>query len=185
MAEQQLYYRLMDRTAKKCEQVYRLARSLGLNIDLGTEQKFHTYRKYGETHRQITLNTTFRGFLFQSEREPHRILLGLTQDLAHELGHYLIAPKGRRHRKDYGIPSERQRSEVSHRRWEVDEMKATLVEYALLRHFGLEEELCLRKDPLRLRQYPRNPFRKEAARWWKTEGPATIAARVPGMVVNP
>lgn len=80
--------------------------------------------------------------------------------LCHELGHYLVAPNGRRKLKDYGIPLERNRSDRSHAKWEFDEKQAYLIELLLKKNFGLT--------------YDKKPFDRysfygdrKLVKWWK------------------
>ncbi len=92
--------------------------------------------------------------------------------LAHELGHLLIAPLGRRYRKDYGIPVGT-RSVAAHSRWELDEAKARLVENYLLKEYGFSTRMRLLKDPIasyRKATDFRRHLRKKAWQWWREEG---------------
>lgn len=95
----------------------------------------------------------------------------LGRDIAHELGHYLIAPKGRRHRLNFGIPPKRYN--VPRPQWDLDEAKAILVEHALLRHFGGKMAL---KHPLRMRVLLESvrSQSKKANTWFEKEGKAML-----------
>jgi hypothetical protein len=99
----------------------------------------------------------------------------VARSLAHELGHFLVAPVGRRYRKDYGIPSSNS-SHASTDKWDLDEAKANLVEEYLLQKFGFAKRLRIKKDPIRfLRDIPSYRFHyRDAWAWWRKGGEAYI-----------
>lgn len=62
----------------------------------------------------------------------------LISQLSHELGHFLIAPKGRRYKKNYGIRTNySSRSIRAKYHWNLDEYKAQLVENHLYKRYRL------------------------------------------------
>lgn len=93
-------------------------------------------------------------------------------DVAHELGHFLVAPKSRRYRKDYGIPAQARGADRA--RWDMDESKARMVEHFLLARFGYS----FKKDPLRLADSHYQA--KEVRRWWRTEGKLSVIVQLAG-----
>jgi hypothetical protein len=112
-----------------------------------------------------------RGYMtiLLSYRELHngiKINNFVARNLAHELGHFLIAPLGRRFKKDYGIPP----NEPDWTR--LDEMKAKLIEEYLLRYFGFARRIKLLKDPLwAYKKYPgayKDHYR-QAWKWFRSK----------------
>jgi len=94
-------------------------------------------------------------------RRPEMGVRYLASQLAHELGHYLIAPKSRRRRKDYGIPPD-----STSAFWTTDETKARIVEHYIRAYFGDPTAL---KDPIR--RFARNRRSmgdlKAIRKWWQ------------------
>jgi hypothetical protein len=102
---------------------------------------------------------------------PQAITNNVARNLAHEIGHWLVAPKGRRYRKDYGIKGDTLR-------WDLDEMKARIVEHFILQHFGFGDRIKILRDPIwrwrNSRSTQHRQMRREALRWWQAEGQAQV-----------
>lgn len=143
---------------------------LGLALRSGSEMGFHKH--------VITVEVPLRSILRQ-RRGSRSLEAHLCLDIAHELGHYLVAPPGRRHRKDYGIPSYRGRSDASHRRWDLDEVKAVVVSHWLLAQLGFGKETGVLKQPLRTVTFGA-ACRLEVSHWWRTEGREQITKELQG-----
>jgi hypothetical protein len=143
----------------RVKQLVAFANSLELHVDLDKGDPSYTphKRKWKGT---ISLVVNMRTLV----SKPETLARILGAQLAHELGHYIVAPKSRRRLKDYGIPSA-----SSAPYWLLDEAKARVVEHHLRRHFGDSHAM---KDPLRLSRFSRT--RKAIAVWWRDTGRATV-----------
>lgn len=129
-------------------------KQLKLKIVFGQTTEFHT--EYGK--RIITIYTHPRSMI----QFPTLSLELVGRELAHELGHYLIAPKGRRHRRDYGIVGFGEK-------WDLDEAKAVLVEHELLRFFGAKKVLKHPLSRVLLASFIKKQ-KKPALRWFDEQG---------------
>ncbi len=124
----------------------KFAGSLKLKVVLGEENRFRKTKIAHGAVGVITLGLHFRDI---------EDVQFAAQNLAHELGHYLVAPKGRRHHVDYGI---RDNSRFA----DQDESRAIFIESYLLSHFGFK---------------PRTNFNHrtdEDVKWWKEIGKPRI-----------
>lgn len=142
------------------------ARTLNLRVEFGRENAFYTtkYPKYGNRRVKSdhTIVVEFSPYaLMHDTIDQACVYAGAA--LAHELGHYLIAPKGRRHRKDYGIPA-KQRTSASIDKWQLDDDKAVMVELQLLKHFSFHTSA--------LRRQRVNP---DAVVWWYKIGKKMVS----------
>jgi len=147
----------------------RFARFLNVSVQVGRLPGM-----YQVTYRNGTIHLicpTLKGFI---QSHPRNLNNNLARDLAHELGHYLIAPKTRRNRKDYGIPISHRRGEKSNHYWDLDDAKADLVGHELLREFGFGSRITIGKDPISsLRSGSTVEIYKEAHAWWKSSEGST------------
>lgn len=147
---------------------------LGLQLQPGKEMGFHTERGHLSHIHIITVEVPLRTILRQLSGLRRLSVEGyMSANIAHELGHYLVASPGRRHRKNYGIPSYRGRSDASQRRWDLDETKAVVVAHWLLAACGFGKEAGVRKQPLRTisgGSLNVRACRLEVSHWWRTEG---------------
>lgn len=125
----------------------------------------YRYRGYIEIAIPMSL------ILKVSKTQYQQLTNKVARELSHELGHFLIAPIGRRYHKDYGIRMN-MRSRYSRDKWELDELKALLVEEFLLRECGYESKMRLKKDPIRSKHKSHyyQPMCKKAWTWWRKEG---------------
>jgi hypothetical protein len=87
--------------------------------------------------------------------------------ITHELGHFLIAPKSRRYKKDYGIPLKNWKNRYKNRDyWDLDEFKAQLVGFYLLQHFKFTKNKKISwSHPTQFRA-----IKKEAVEWFNEIG---------------
>ncbi len=84
----------------------------------------------------------------------------------HEIGHFIITPKQRRRRKDYGIPELNNEKQF---KYQIEEIKATMIENELKRLFNFK----YKKDLYSGSNVPRyfiNFHKKDIMKWWKLEG---------------
>lgn len=128
--------------------IFHLPHQFGLKLQIGEENMFHK-----------------RTVFVELDEDGIRPL-----DVAHEMGHFLIAPKSRRYRKDYGIPTNVYRLGVEQGTWDFDEAKALLVEHFLLEKFGHP----FKKNPLRTASGRFQVHANAARKWWRTEGKLSI-----------
>jgi len=106
---------------------------------------------------------------------PSQFISSMTWDVAHELGHYLIAPSSRWNRKDYGIPKiTADRSERSKSYWDLDEAKAYLVGEHI--YNLLYNGKSFKGNPLasKARRAAHRAKSAEAMKWWKAEGKSMV-----------
>jgi hypothetical protein len=132
---------------KNKDWLFRVANSLGCKVAFSNNSREATYNK-----GVIYLDFSPFGLVHDTERNT----IGLVEALAHELGHFVIAPRGRRYRKNYGILTTNNRN---HDHWNLDEEKALLVEGALLRHVGLKGMGLIDLT-----------YEKRVMSWWEQQG---------------
>jgi hypothetical protein len=94
--------------------------------------------------------------------KPVHASLQIVQSIAHEIGHYIVAPPSRRYRKDYGIPRDHRNDAY----WNLDEMKARFVERELVRACGMKRANVLLISGV---------YKKPAEMWWEQEGKHLVA----------
>lgn len=141
---------------KKGKKLQRIVRVLGLAI------KFGDARSYERGVITLEANIAPEQWLF----EPDSFHNVWARMLAHEIGHYVVAPPSRRRRKNYGIvqPKFIDGEWVNTKYWDIEDEKASLVEYALVKACGIWAA-----DPHKA------PRRKQwalnlADKWFKQEG---------------
>lgn len=158
---------------KPLHNLVRLAHKHRVGVRIGAETQYlpqPRYRQQGwKGWIEVDLSLTTLMSTSLTQRALGTII---AKKVAHELGHFLVAPPGRKYQQDYGIRAYGKRSEKSMEFWDLDEAKATLVEHQLLRHFGFEGRTKLLKDPLcNMRRLSRlRVCRKKAWQWWRSEG---------------
>lgn len=105
--------------------VLRLADALNFRIRFGDELKYYVSRE----QKIMQLNPTVRELAD---------LRYVSQMIAHEIGHYMVAPKSRRNRPDYGIPTGWASSGKSGL-WMIEDSCASAVERYILRRSGMRK----------------------------------------------
>lgn len=155
----------------------RIAHTHRVGVRLTNEQQFLRHYQRGAKYKgYIEVQLGFNSFANRAVTLTY-LRHTVAKSLAHELGHFLIAPLGRRYRKDYGIPVGH-RSERAEFNWDLDEAKAVLVENHLLIACGYRRRgMKIQKDPLSFMRRRGLRFRKirvEAHRWWRACGRAMI-----------
>ncbi len=148
----------------KFQRLSNLVQNLGLFIRLGTRPSTASFYHKGD--KFIIQINGGGSYLFSN---PIRFRTLAAQELAHELGHFIVAPKRRRFKKDYGIPDERNsRTTQQNNYWLVDELKAQFVERHLLRYYKIPSK----KNYFKI--YPAgeiNPkLYNKALTWWNWGG---------------
>lgn len=143
-----------------------IATSLKLNVSFSMDNESHFY---GSTiHLPICSNTIF----IWKERD-NRILF---RELAHELGHYLVTPKSRRHKKNYGIPKKSYTLRNNWKRWNLEEYKASVLENELLKLVGAP--ITTYKDPLKnsgnLDRLEELDLKNAVKLWFNTSGKVIV-----------
>jgi len=146
--------------------LYKFVNNLDLTIRIRSHlvSSFYTDKEYGKSLKIIQIDIGVKEFFLY----PSQCRAYMFRQITHELGHYLIAPPGRRHREDYGIPKENKRNSSTHSKWDLDEVKAQIVENHLSGKFGgkyLKYPISKNKLQLSLR-----PHISVANRWWKEIG---------------
>jgi hypothetical protein len=139
------------------DRIFRIANSLGWKIRFGDWDAPDgiSYHK-----GVITLYTRPKDVALR----PGYASVDVVQNVAHEIGHYLVAPTSRRHRKNYGINRNFGHRDSDY--WDLDDMKARFVERELMRACGMKHHLTY----LMVGQH-----RKPAALWWEQEGKHLVA----------
>lgn len=124
-------------------------KNLGLSIECGTELLFQNKTIFVESWIWYTLKS----------KDPKKYFIS---QIAHELGHFLIAPKSRRYKENYGIPPNVRRDY-----WDLDEVKAQLVEFHLLQYFHLTNRKYIER-------FGSDWMHEEAKVWFKEVGKKKI-----------
>lgn len=96
----------------------------------------------------ISVKEMLAGTQYDTSKKIARVVL-------HELGHFFVAPKTRRRKKDYGIPRW-----ASSPYWHLDEAKACIVEHYLGQQLGFRARLYFSG-------VPRSSINAAKA-WWKS-----------------
>lgn len=140
------------------DRMFRIANSLGWKIQFGD----------WEDRSSLTFK---RGTLTLSAIRPKDVAIRpgpisieVVQSVAHEIGHYLVAPPSRRHKKNYGISRDFGNRNSDY--WDLDDMKARFVERELMRACGFRNHLAFVIN---------GPHKKPAAVWWEREGKHLVA----------
>lgn len=140
----------------------RLLRKLDLRVDFGPDQAFHL----GEPNRHRRKQRIIMLSRHQATGPlPDKLGRSAVQALCHELGHYLVAPEGRRRLTDYGIP-EKSEEQL---KWRVEEVKAVLVQHMLMKRLGFKKPSL----GILIVTQGKSAFEK-ASEWWKKNGRAQI-----------
>ena len=103
--------------------------------------------------------------LFKEDKEINTIKLNACSFALHEIGHYIITPKQRRRKKDYGIPA----NAKNNFKYDLEEVKATMIENELRRLFGFS----FKKDLFKGSNVDRDFIldnKKKIMQWWEAEG---------------
>lgn len=93
----------------------------------------------------------------------------LKKDIAnfvfHELGHFIITPKQRRCKKDFGIP------ETENKKYKLEECKATMIEHELRRLFGFTyNKILYRSATNNVGKFFIADNKIKLIQWWESEG---------------
>lgn len=158
--------------------LYDFARSFKIGIRLSDESQYlpnPSYKHFGGKRGNIGAELLISD-LFNASNSRETLANKVALTIAHELGHFLVAPKGRKYKKDYGIVT-KDLSERSMYHWDLDEAKACLIHAYLLKHFRFDQRMKVLKDPLSSwrRRVPRiQKARREAWKWWNKEGQLLI-----------
>lgn len=152
----------------KVSKLLYFARSLGLRVKIGGDEG--SYTPSNRNHEgTITIHVNARTLIAQ----PEEAAITVGRDIAHELGHYFVASKARRRRKDYGIPPG-----ASTPYWEEDETKARLIEHCIRRCFGdtsaVKPETILRRRYMTRFSTNYRMNMKALKQWWKDIGQGLI-----------
>jgi hypothetical protein len=139
---------------KKKEWLFRVANSLGCKVVFEPNWQENAYQNG-------TISLDFHPS--QVVKEPEKQATLIAEALAHELGHFVVAPAGRRYRKNYGILNTITRDSQY---WELDEAKARMVEVALLRHVGIKGNGL---------QDLTQEYQRRVSLWWEKEGKHLVA----------
>ncbi len=148
--------------------LFTLARNLGLNVQAGRESELipATRRRTLRTWRPTLVVGIY---LMEAVYHPRMMRDQVLRGLAHELGHFFAAAKGRRTKKNYGI-REGHLSPRAREFWEIEEQRAVLVERHLLGLVKVKVRRLRRRLDLADSKY----FNRIDG-WW--EGPAGEAIR--------
>lgn len=138
------------------ERIFRIANSLGWKI------QFAPLNKNSLTYQNGTL-TLANIRPKDVALRPASIAIEVVQVIAHEIGHYLAAPPSRRHKKNYGIRRDPPRNPDY---WDLDDMKARLVERELMHACGMKQHF-----PFVIQ----GRYQKPATLWWEQEGKHLVA----------
>jgi hypothetical protein len=96
-------------------------------------------------------------FILALRGKPNRAAVDYVRSLAHEIGHWVVAPPSRRVLKNFGIRLSE--FDESVRWWDLEDTKATLVQHAIEHAVGLR------------RKWPTGSHQLSKARsWWRREG---------------
>lgn len=120
----------------KLKKILGLAKGLGVSVQ---SNSVNSEYKPGPFNRVIFVLINNPAYLFSNIDES---IEALRRDLAHELGHFLVATKRQRRLKDYGIPPRRpSMSEKTKEKWDLLDEKASLVAQEISNILDLGHEL--------------------------------------------
>lgn len=108
----------------------------------------------GQRYAIINISLSYYNFLINSKKETEEQLI---KTIAHELGHYFVAPPKRRRQKDYGIKN-KSLSQKTNDKYELEEIKAQAIEREIYDQIGFK---TTNKD------YRDSVLVKE---WWQSQG---------------
>ncbi len=121
------------------------------------------YIPHKKTNRSyLKIDGPVYGQYFKSKTN---IDLHIIRILAHELGHYLVAPPKRRRQKDYGIKT-KNISDRSRRKYDIEEIKVQAIEAEIYERLNIKNGLLSGVPDYR----EDDDVYYDVTKWWKSEG---------------
>lgn len=128
----------------------RILKHLNFRLAFGGDEVVYIPLKKGaEIRIPLRLKT-----LIVPDKQLTRVIV---RDITHEVGHYLVTPKNRRHRKNFGIPIRAQRFGAV-LKYDIEELRAQVIEKDLTCRMGLVKNLGLSGFPRHIQE------------WWIAKG---------------
>lgn len=141
-----------------------IAQHLHLGVQLGRNTSYELVPDLADRRSPARRVITLELSLYELLNDPSASQYKVVRYMAHEFGHYFIAPEGRRRKADYGIPPG-----SSKEKWDLDDAKATFVEQRILRWAGLDSFVG---DRSHIDEH----IEWQAKCWWRREGRKKINA---------
>lgn len=148
------------------KKVLALLSKLGIRISFTTEKDSdQIYYPLKDNKAKIVYANRSQMQLFGNDKAIEEYRKDVCVFALHEIGHFIIAPKQRRRRKDYGIP------ERESDKYQLEEIKATMIENELKRLFGFKYAKNLYGNGLTnsSRSFIQDN-KKKIILWWESEG---------------
>ena len=121
----------------KFKDFYKFVSMLGINVvsdDIGGEAG--SFINFSVTGKMKFIEVEMNPSLFI--KSPEKARLNLLSNIAHEVGHYLAAPKSRRDKNNFGLPKSTDKRIYKYYYF-AEEMKAQLIENHILEYFKIEK----------------------------------------------
>ncbi len=145
--------------------MFRLLRHLNLQVHLVEAEAFEAYENSALASFDPYSNRN--GGVLSIHGSTERVLRGKnTRDylqlILHEVGHFLVAHPKRRRKSNYGARSSFIKGVAF---WDLEEVKARIVEAYLCRHFGITDRVLPKAEEARYNQQL-----PAALEWWERHG---------------
>lgn len=155
------------------KKVFDLLRILNIRVEFYGDKYDPTYFIGKDKVSVIQYSGLTIGRLFNLNKTNTliNIQLNIVNTCLHEIGHFIITPKQRRRRKDYGIPYGKKLSSNKKIRdkYDLEECKATMIENELKRLFGFKYRKNL-YDNSNVSNSFLQDNKKQLIQWWNAEG---------------
>ncbi len=150
--------------------LYKLCISVEFASDVDTVQYLPTKDGYAKvqlecpSYKKYCSGKSIYKEFFSNQKDINN---GIVQILAHEIGHYLVAPPKRRRQKDYGVKNKSSKlSKKVNLKYELEEVKAQAIQFEIYERIGLKNFKYDNGWDWRTRSDGDYDIRK----WWQSQG---------------
>lgn len=152
---------------KSFNKVKKLLSALKITLSISDRKSDDTIYYPIEKNRSKIIYQYFNreSILFLENYDIYGLKLNACLFALHEIGHFIITPKQRRRRKDFGIPN----NIIGNRKYDFEEIKATMVENELRKLFGFKYSKKLYSNANVSSQFIIDN-KKKIMQWWNEEG---------------
>jgi hypothetical protein len=150
--------------------VLALLSTLGIKVRFTSDKTTTIYKPLKNNGSEIIYSSISPGIIFDIENRTAKYKEDICSFLLHEIGHFIVTPKQRRRREDYGIPETKNSVDDNYRfKYDLEELKAVMIENELKRLFGFKYAKNLAGGP-NGNIYFYNNNKKLLMNWWESEG---------------
>lgn len=148
------------------KKVNELLHRLNMRLSFVSDNENTIYYPVNKKFSKIVYNQFRLSEILFNDKEVSKLRKDICSFALHEIGHFIITPKQRRRRKDYGIPDNKNGRNF---KYSLEEVKATMIENELRRLFGFSYKKNL-YDGSNVDSWFIPDNKKQIMHWWNTEG---------------